>query len=95
MFCESSIIRDEQEVVPLGSNGCEGIERASQAQGSNITTLPGQCVHAKCCQSNCNKRRIEQSLRDPVKLYQKALELMYHSDLKTVCLISRRTVRWT
>ena len=47
VFCEHSL-DDGQEVVTLGVKGCQGIAQASQAQGSSITTLPGQRVHSKC-----------------------------------------------
>ena len=60
IFCVSSLDY-EQEVVTLGVKGCEGIAQASRAQGSSITTLPGQQVHVTCCQRHCNKKRTEQS----------------------------------
>ena len=78
VFCEHSL-DDGQEVVTLGVKGCEGIARASQAQGSSLTTLPGQRVHSKCCHGHCNKRRIEQNLKrlqddDTVPVVQVSLQ---------------------
>ena len=62
VFCEYSL-DDGQEVVTLGTKGCQGIAQASQARGSGITILPGQRVHSKCRHRHCNKRRIEQDLK--------------------------------
>jgi len=41
VFCGQSVDNGE-DVVTLGIKGCQGIAEASQAQGSNITALPGQ-----------------------------------------------------
>ena len=61
VFCECSL-DDGQEVVTLRVKGCQGIAQASEALGSNITTLPGQRVHSKCRLRHCDKRRIQQQI---------------------------------
>ena len=82
VFCEHSL-DDGQEVVTLEVKGCQSIAQASQAQGSTITTSPGQRVHSKCRHRHCNKRRIEQDLKRSQDDTSSGLQISLRSGEKT------------
>lgn len=48
-----------EQTVTLRSKGSQGINKASEARGSDIRTQEGQTVHSKCRKIWCNPNNID------------------------------------
>ena len=51
------------DIVTLRQKGSDSINSASQKRGSDLQTVPGQCVHTACRLDFTNRNAIAQDLR--------------------------------
>ena len=57
VFCKKSL-NSKEPVVTLSQKRCDGISKANEARGSQVTTIVGQKVHVKCRQNFVNPKLI-------------------------------------
>ena len=57
-------ISKNQESATLTQKGCDGIKKASEARGVDISTTPGQDVHKMCGKVHCHSKYMESYKRE-------------------------------
>ena len=58
VICDQPILVGEAS-SKLTQKGCDGIKKASEARGVDISAVPGQQVHQDCRKTHCNERCID------------------------------------
>ena len=69
VICNQSL-SDGQPTVELRTKGSEGVNKASKARGSDVTTEAGQRVHVQCRKEFINPKRIASDIDKSIGLPQ-------------------------